>query len=197
MTACQVCRLPPRIRHEVEDRVLRLRAPLRRVVEYADAQGARINKDSLSRHCRYCLGSVQPVGPTQPALPPDQLVALAAADLLKGWPTFTVRFVERLHRDGLHDAAAVARFHLDDSYEAAINAAEGTALTELINCRTLMITVGQLLRRRSPDVSEAIAAALRDRGAEELAADFVWLAEQAAQVDATPQITETLCPSTT
>jgi hypothetical protein len=124
-------------------------------------------------------------------------VALAAADVLEKWPHLTRQLAERLQRDGLPELAVIVCVHLDDGYRAAINAANGTQVADLFNAFALARACGHTLRTRAPEVSAAIAEDLRVLGADELAADMDWLAEQAAQESDVPTTGEQTCPQPT
>jgi hypothetical protein len=177
--------------------VLRLRAPLRSVEAFTVEKGQRLSKDAISRHCKFCVGPERQPVPSKPAAPPDQLVALAAADVLVKWPSLTRQLAERLQRDGLPELAVIVSVHLDEGYRAAIDSANGTQVADLFSAFALARACGHTLRTRAPKVSAAIAADLRVLGADELAADMDWLAAQATEhaTDDTPE--ETPCPPTT
>lgn len=112
------------------------------------------------------------------------LVALAAADCLRNWESIANRLAERLHVDGLHDAAEVVVSHVSAEYRYAFEAVAGTEVSELLSERVLERAVGGVLATRAPEVSTAIADRLQQLGADELADDFRSLAVRATALHA-------------
>lgn len=189
--ACSCCRLPAALRHEVEDQGLRRHVPVRAISSWLTEQGHPRSRDTVHRHLTLCQPQVPATEPVTAvggdhAQVPALLVALAAADVLRNFESLANRLAVRLNVDGMHDAAQLVLSHVTREYRPSLTATAGTEVHELLAARVLARAVGAVLATRAPEVSREIAQHLHSLGADQLASDFLVLAERAAALHPVP-----------
>lgn len=102
---CGACSLPVELRAAVLQQRRNL-VPLRDLSAQLREAGHPLSKDALNRHFETCVApSTLSEADERETERLDLAVADAAREALKGWPSIALRLVERLQRDGLHDAA--------------------------------------------------------------------------------------------
>lgn len=103
--ACGACSLPAELRAAVLQERRNL-VPLRAIADQLREAGHPLSKDALNRHFETCLSPRDlSEADTRDGDRLDLAVADAAREALKGWPSIALKLLDRLHRDGLHEAA--------------------------------------------------------------------------------------------
>lgn len=172
-TRCSVCALPPVVRRECEDRLQRRGLSLRAVAAHAVDLGHPVNKDALANHLRHLGPGSQPDTDVPVTGGSAALVALAARDVLAGWPSLAAKLAQRLDDDGLRQEGAIVLARLDD-LESAFEATRGTEARMLLECRVLCAGLHRVMPRH-PQVCREVAAELTFLGSPDLADAFDWL----------------------
>ncbi len=174
---CSVCALPPVVRRECEDRLQRRGLSLRATAAYATDLGHVINKDSLANHLRHLGPSSQPDMDVPDTSGSAALVALAAHDVLGGWPGLAAKLAQRLYDDGLRQESAIVLAQLDD-LDGAVEATRGTQAEIVLSVRVLCAALHVVMPRHH-EVCLEVAAELTSLGAPaSIPAAFEWLADK-------------------
>ena len=106
------------------------------------------------------------------------VVALAARDILDGWPNLAAKLAQRLYDDGLPDAGSIVMADLGEDLQGAIEATRGTEAKNVLAVQVLCLALSGVMPRH-PQVCNDVAAELTSLGAPPSLADtFEWLANQ-------------------
>lgn len=172
---CSVCALPPVVRRECEDRLQRRGLSLRAVAAYATELGHACHRDALARHLTHLGPNSRPDTDVPVTGGSAALVALAAQDVLAGWPSLAAKLAQRLYDDGLVQEARIVTLDLGD-LQGAIEATRGTEAEIVLSVRVLCAAL-HVIMPGHPEVCHEVAAELNGLGAPPSLADtFEWLA---------------------
>lgn len=175
---CSVCQLPPVVRRDCEDRLQRRGLSLRATAAYATELGHPVQKDALSRHLTHLGPNSRPDTDVPVTGGSAALVALAAHDVLEGWPSVAARLAQRLYDDGLAQEASIVTLDLGEDLQGAIEATRGTEAEIVVSVQVLCSALRRVMPRH-PQVCYEVAAELNNLGAPpSMANTFEWLAEK-------------------
>ncbi len=175
---CAACALPSAVRRDCEDRLQRRGLSLRAVSAHAADLGYTVGKDSFATHLRQHLGPNSRADTDVPVTGGSAaLVALAARDVLAGWPSLAARLAQRLDDDGLGQEARIVSLDLGDLH-GAIEATDGTDAQIVLTVRVLCAAL-HVVMPRHPLACHEVAAELTSLGAPpSVPAAFEWLADK-------------------
>lgn len=174
---CATCKAPTSVRAQIAQRARRGDS-LRSISEYAVNEGHALGKDGIARHLRACVGITDRSDGTDPASR-SVLTASTVGWVLRSWPSQLDSIAEALHEHGLTVEADTVLAADPDRMRRAFGATEGSPAAELLAARCLALACSRVLGVAHPEVSLEIAQKLKEQGADELEADFIWLSERA------------------
>jgi hypothetical protein len=156
---------------------------LREMSATLGSQGHPISKDALHRHIREHMA---PGEDASEAVASDSFaaaLAVAVARGLRGWPFLANRVAEALDELGAHDAAVTVQAVVPEMMRERLSGLATTSPErELLEAQCLALAVNRVLSQPGPghaDVALAIADAVQDEGADELADALRECAERA------------------
>jgi hypothetical protein len=166
-----VCALPPPVRDSIK-RMRRDGMVLRDIAAALVAEGHAVSKDTVHRHLRVCVAPPDVVAPE--ADDRSLLTALCVRDRLYMRSHGLADAISLdLHDLGLVAEAQIVQSAACESMRTALSAVPvGSSAGELLEARCLALAVNRVLSRADPghaDIAHAIADAVQDEGADDLA----------------------------
>lgn len=166
---CQVCKLPADVQLEVL-RQHRLEVPLRSIAEGLRSLGHPVHRDTVWRHCRDHVVAETEYGEEGSEAPAALAVAATVAGVLDGWSRLRAECAAGLRAGGLLAAADVLVADDPETMRKALAVSLGTPAAELLEGRLLAQALRGCFRSGEyRDFAAALASALRDLGAVDLA----------------------------
>lgn len=141
-------------------------------------EGHALGKDGIAHHLRQCVGLMDNGDGSDPETR-SVLIARTVGRLFEPQPAKLAILAEQLNDSGMTVEAEIVQAHVPGSMRKALELTNGTPGHDLLAARALAIACARVLGTSHHEAARDIASELEAQGAQELAADLIWLAERA------------------